>query len=550
MSRANIGKLCSKKRSRGQAIYLALAAIIFLSLMTFAAFNISQMTHAKSQTMNAADAGAYTLAVTVARDLNFMAYTNRAMVANHAVVGQLTSLASLSNMIYLASRDLQMLQYLRWIPYVGWILGEIGDAFEALADAIEDVVWPGLEYITQFQDMLIQGISLMQIAAHGFTVIDMQKTEDVIKANDPELKWATTDGGGKFSTVNNVTSLMSLFAGGFISRQGDSAGGFGFGGVGGGSGGCDAINDDSGNPYYDWYFNNPNGPGYTPPDGNWGFPASPGLSIGPGNPGAAGGNSAQDRMREVVNDSRDGFTVRREWVEPPASFVPSIESSYLFHGGTKLSCDNKTWVGVDGFEMEICWDPFNFWDEDCETIRLWMTGETAGSEEADDWRKLSHGGLTNRGHRRAYQGRSSQNPRLDWDGLADEYSGLQPYYELSADPKPGESPSPTFVVVVYKPVESSDASNITRTPNATQTFQTDSGNPLHLAEGRAKIYGVAAAHAFFRRPAKSDNDPSAGRLPNELYKDGTYATLFAPYWQARLTNLPSGITAALAAFGD
>jgi hypothetical protein len=83
---------------RGQAVVLAFAALIFLTLMVLAAFNISQVTHAKSQLMNAADAGAYMFANTLARDLNFMAYTNRAIVANHVVVGQLTTLWSLADL--------------------------------------------------------------------------------------------------------------------------------------------------------------------------------------------------------------------------------------------------------------------------------------------------------------------------------------------------------------------------------------------------------------------------------------------------------------------
>ena len=463
MSRANLGKLCSKKRSRGQAIYLSLVAIVFLSLMTFAAFNISQMTHAKSQTMNAADAGAYTMAVTVARDLNFMAYTNRAMVANHAVVGQLVSLASLSEMIYLAASDLSNLQYLAWVPYVGAIFEAIGSAFEYVATVIDEYVLPLLEDITEFQNGLIKGISKMQQVVHGATAFDMTKVETVIRANDPELRWAYSDGGGLLAAGSNIEASTKTFLGGFTEHRSD--------------------------------------------------------------------DTALSRMREVVNLSRDGFTIRREWVPGPGW---PIKSSNLFHGGTQLSSDNKTWVGVDGFEMEM-WRP---WPKSNKWFRLWLTGEVAGSDGADDYRSLSHGKLTGTGHRRAYNNRKYR--------LEDTYDGLQAYQELTGDPKPGENATRSFVVLVYKPVKSADAGNDTRTANATQTFQTDASNPLHLNENRASIFGVAAAEVFFRRPARNDNDPTAGRLISTLYQNGTYATLFAPYWQPRLTDLPKGIAAALA----
>ena len=456
----------ASKRQRGQAIYLALAAIIFLSLMTFATWNISQTTHGKAQTLNAADAGAYTLASTVARDLNFMAYTNRAMVANHAVVGQLVSLASLSEMIYLAASDISKLQYLSWIPYIGPILKAIGSAFEKLAQTIDEIVLPSLEKLTVIQNGIIQIISTAQIVAHGFTTNDMLKVEKVIKANDPELRWATADGGGLLASAGNVVALGQTFLGGFTDRRGDDA--------------------------------------------------------------------ALGRMREVVNLSRDGFTVKRAWIPIPSLPFPLRRvSETVFHGGTQLSSDNKTWVGVDGLDVQYkeCCNWRGRWKS--KEIKLWLTGEVAGSSGAGDWRSLSHGDMSSGAHSDAYSKRKKR--------LQDAYSGIQPYQELTGDPGAGEHPGSTFVVLVYKPVQNAT------TPNAAQTFGTDADNPFHLDEGRANLYGVAAAQAYFRRPTLADGDPTAAGLPTALYRNGTYATLFSPYWQPRLTDLPAGIAAALAA---
>lgn len=71
-----------------------------------------------------------------------------------------------------------------------------------------------------------------------------------------------------------------------------------------------------------------------------------------------------------------------------------------------------------------------------------------------------------------------------------------------------------------------------------------------LKEGRTRICGIAAAQVYFRRPAQSDGDKTAGKLPNAIYRDGTYATLFSPYWQPRLTDLPATITAAAMLSGE
>ncbi|MDR2788361.1 MAG: pilus assembly protein TadG-related protein [Candidatus Accumulibacter sp.] len=447
----------ARSRQRGQAIYLALAAIVFLSLMTFATWNIGQMAHGKAQAMNAADAGAYAFANTVARDMNFMAYSNRAMVANHAVVGQLVSLASLSEMIYLAADDLSNLQNLSWIPYVGSIFAAIGEAFEILATVIDEAILPALQGLTSLQNGLIQGISMMQPVARLASVIDIERVGKIVEANDRELKWDLTSGGGWLSTAANVRAVLN----GSTERRSD--------------------------------------------------------------------DTAKSRMREVVNLSRDGFTVQREWL--PAPPWP-VKSKTLFHGGTQLSSDNKTWMGVDAFEMEI-WMPWpspNLW------IRLWETGEVAGSSGADDWRRLDHGRLSGNGHRKAHRNME--------DRLKDSYGGIQPYYELSGNPRPGEHPSETFVVLVYKPVRNAT------TPNAAQTFGMDADDSFHLDEGRVRIYGVAAAQVYFRRPARSDQDPTAARLPAAEYQNGTYATLFSPYWQARLTDVPDYVTAGLLMAAD
>ena len=476
MSYAIIEQLRGRKRQCGQALNLSLAAIVFLSLMTYAAFNISQMIHAKNQTMNAADAGAYTAATIVARDLNFMAYSNRAMVANHAVMGQIVSLASLSEMIYLASRDVSRLRYLRGVPFVGWALAVLGDAFKGVAGAIGNAVLPTLEVLAKLQNGLITAISAMQPLAHRMTMIDMLKIENVIKANDPELEWATTsNAGGMLTVASNAVNIKDAFFGNFTDQRSD--------------------------------------------------------------------DTALGRMREVVNLSRDGFTIKREWLRAPWP----VEQDTFFHGGTQLSSDNKTWMGVDGFEFDIDLLFFSL------GIRLWETGEIAGSDGISDWRKLSHGDLYWNAHGAAYKRRNKR--------LKDSYSGIQPYQELK-EIKPGDrsNDSPIFVVLVYKPVRSNNESNITRTPNATQTFGTaDADNPFHLKEGRAKIYGVAASQVYFRRPTENENDPTAGKkstnkndknaffIFNEWYPDGTYASLFSPYWQARLTDVPTKIKAALLA---
>src|SRR6218665_2705743 len=64
-----------------------LASLFFL-------FNTGQLSQEKTKLVNTADAVAYSAGVMHARALNFIAYGNRALVANEVLVGQMVSLSS------------------------------------------------------------------------------------------------------------------------------------------------------------------------------------------------------------------------------------------------------------------------------------------------------------------------------------------------------------------------------------------------------------------------------------------------------------------------
>ncbi|WP_454763263.1 Tad domain-containing protein [Cupriavidus campinensis] len=81
-------------RHRGQALAFALIFLAVGAVALYVAFNASQLASAKTKLQNTADATAYSVAVLQARDYNFAAYTNRAMVANQVAVAQLLSLKS------------------------------------------------------------------------------------------------------------------------------------------------------------------------------------------------------------------------------------------------------------------------------------------------------------------------------------------------------------------------------------------------------------------------------------------------------------------------
>ncbi len=94
------------RRQRGQALVLSLFASVLVIVALYAMYSMGQQSIEKVKLQNTADAAAYSAAVAEARDYNFSAYTNRAMVANQVAVAQFVGLTSwMRNMAAFANGD-------------------------------------------------------------------------------------------------------------------------------------------------------------------------------------------------------------------------------------------------------------------------------------------------------------------------------------------------------------------------------------------------------------------------------------------------------------
>lgn len=82
------------KRQGGQALIYGLFVLAGGLAALFFLFNAGQLTSEKTKLVNTADAVAYSAGVMHARALNYLAYTNRALIANEVAVAQAVSLVS------------------------------------------------------------------------------------------------------------------------------------------------------------------------------------------------------------------------------------------------------------------------------------------------------------------------------------------------------------------------------------------------------------------------------------------------------------------------
>lgn len=120
---------------RGQIAPVALFGVLITSAVLVVMFNTGQKVTERSLVANAADAAAYSGAVWTARHLNFMAYTNRAMIANHVAVGHFISYVSWVRYINDSLDAIDRVT--QWIPYVGQYVDLAQEISAQVRDATE-----------------------------------------------------------------------------------------------------------------------------------------------------------------------------------------------------------------------------------------------------------------------------------------------------------------------------------------------------------------------------------------------------------------------------
>lgn len=164
-------------RQRGQAIVLGLTLIMVALGVAVLLYNTGQTATEKSRLVNATDAAAYSGAVWTARQLNFLAYTNRAMVANHIAVGHFVSYMSWMRYVDEVSDEVETIT--AWIPYVNVVtrvISKIADILKEITEGFGKVYVPASEFLNQ-------GLHAAQVAAkismslpRGFLHGVMEKT--------------------------------------------------------------------------------------------------------------------------------------------------------------------------------------------------------------------------------------------------------------------------------------------------------------------------------------------------------------------------------------
>ena len=173
-----------RKTEKGQALVFTLLFAAATGAVCLLLFNSGMLANTKTQLQNAADAGAYSGAVMLARDHNFSAYTNRAMVANQVAVAQMVSLKSYledaANTHKRLTGKILAFESLAAPSKPAWNLAK-GMPIQAVNNAYKTMAGPAVKAI----DKLIKAFEVAQNLHHHATGINtVFLAGEVVKKND------------------------------------------------------------------------------------------------------------------------------------------------------------------------------------------------------------------------------------------------------------------------------------------------------------------------------------------------------------------------------
>lgn len=501
---------------RGQALVFSLVTMSIILLVMVSLYTMGQQSIAKIRLQNTADAAAYSAVLAEARDYNFSAYTNRAVIANQVAVAQVVGITSWARN-YSDTYNGPFSSIPKILTSLGGPVAKaLWDtpvkAYKTVSSKFKDAMNKGAGPAIKVLDGLIDILKTAQMIYHYGTALTVAQTIGLDPAKILD-KLAGVDqsslGVAKdmltFNTAYNVIKMNDANAD--LSTPGTLA----------------AIVH-----LAQWFiFTEKKDPNTANKDGPKG-----------------------DRMAQVTVDSLDGFSKNRStenggpgknmpemmyitpWVIDPTRFIPYQNGAllmWLWHrGGTELknvSDVKKTWSAMDAtgfFGIAIFWIsilgipipipiPVPF-------IPMGMGAAQAGQSsnlnadnnfgtEASD----AYGGVyenVNTAAAAAMQKAKGAGTPLD------KGAGLRTYFDIKKVDK-DNLVGPSLILEIEKADSNIPTSNEISNGQLTLKNGTQSGFMRSLS--KAEIY--------FSRPtklwARSDNKTELG-------------SLYSPYWQARL----------------
>lgn len=176
-----------RQRESGQAMIFVTILLAMLVLTLAYVFNSGQISNERTRLQNTTDAVAYSVATVEAKDLNFKAYTNRAMVANQVAVAHSVGIISWTRWLRVTGENLHTVG--QFFPYANTITALIRSVGVYIDQGAAAVIPP----LARLTDIVIGALSASQQVMHLATVeLARQALIQVARENDPSVNTAVT----------------------------------------------------------------------------------------------------------------------------------------------------------------------------------------------------------------------------------------------------------------------------------------------------------------------------------------------------------------------
>jgi Putative Flp pilus-assembly TadE/G-like len=460
-----------RRSHRGQAVVWFLATLAACCATLALVYNVGQVANKKEETTNAADAAALSGAMVEARMLNFQAYTNRAIISNEVTIAQLISIDSWIQYNYQLTNNIAT--YTAPIPYVNTATQTAKNVMQVVATVVHPVVQGAVFGIDTANDGLL-------IARDAVTFTGAAAANGVA---DRIAGANSTRFNGRYDEAPDLAGNGFAFATNQLrwSRFTDSYTG---------NGRADAkevvLNSRDA-------FSTKREEGYLIDALNLGLKILGGYFIYPNFDKTSGTTTLQGYDSWAAQDSLD---LTRTGPEFPFGYGTSYEIPPIAYGRVDANRNNGTGDNLCEESIQVLFDTLPTWNCQYAMDR--------------DPKKVRYGGLSN--IRDLARNLSTSTPCSRNNG--------------------SDSPSLTYVMAVEK---SANAALTTQRLGMNVPVSGPQGSP-HLADNmdRNELTSISAACVFFMRPDRNARDITARNLPRE---DGRheFASLYNPYWQARLT---------------
>lgn len=478
----------------GQALVPALIFLLVGCVGLYVAFNSFQMTSAKIKLQNTADAAAYSAAVLQARDYNFSAYTNRAMVANQVTAAQVVALKSWIDELdatYSVSQLDDLINNLADTPARWNAPKKVGKNDIAPVRAALDALLPT---VASNIGILNRALSDAQANYHAAVFTSVPDTADVIAQQNQVDTHVTS---GYFTSPRNAAQLAAWKSYSGTVTPAGSLGKDAF---------ADVVTDSA---TLDEFIKN------------------------------------RDSVRSVAPN----FQLLNDSANTICGSGSKFTVNVTHDGGTQLRNDKKGWESIDASTAHVfisCIGPLEaeagFGGSANGNVTNYMTNPPFAAWQ--DWE--GYGGYFNFGYlgsdrpgwqvpdAMAEQFRIGPGPSLDTPN-----GGLLPYQDLAHSPQVNLAPRITI--------------EVTRNSNSlVKTVGLHGGGRLALDDGTASVAmrALSSANAYFVRPDETPLGTSiiGGLLKRDQWaradRKTEYPSLFSPYWQARLAPVSDSERAA------